>query len=200
MDVIARQPVASAYTQAQQIAPRLFRIPKSGCPDIWIRLPKHKWPPWSSMDDSVVPLEWNLYRHHSLDYWKHSSRKMTGKTGNWDGKITELAMCTCWPKTMIMFIGTRRWHENCWKNMMLLPCGRKNEKCWSWRTRFISWSFFWDALNANPAAVRTQRECAPNAYREINVRITNFCWGNWKIDFQCKQTKLHAWKDVLKNA
>ena len=42
MDVIARQPVASAYTQVQQIAPRLFIIPKSGCPDIWIRLPKHR--------------------------------------------------------------------------------------------------------------------------------------------------------------
>ena len=37
---------------------------KAECPDIWIRLPKHKWPKsWSSMEDPVVPLERNLYGH-----------------------------------------------------------------------------------------------------------------------------------------
>ena len=45
-------------------APRLLRIPKSECPDIWIRLPRHKWPKsWSSMEDPVVPLVRNLYGH-----------------------------------------------------------------------------------------------------------------------------------------
>ena len=45
-------------------APSLLKIPKSECPDIWIRLPKHKWPKsWSSMEDPVVPLERNLYGH-----------------------------------------------------------------------------------------------------------------------------------------
>ena len=35
------------------------------CPDIWIRLPRHKWPKsWSSLEDPVVPLERNLYGHH----------------------------------------------------------------------------------------------------------------------------------------
>ena len=37
---------------------------KSECPDIWIRLPRHKWPKsWSSMEDPVVPLAWftNLF-------------------------------------------------------------------------------------------------------------------------------------------
>ena len=43
-------------------APSLLKIPNSECPDIWIRLPKHKWPKsWSSMEDPVVPLERNLY-------------------------------------------------------------------------------------------------------------------------------------------
>ena len=37
---------------------------KSECPDIWIRLPKHKWPKsWSSMEYPVFPLEGNLYGH-----------------------------------------------------------------------------------------------------------------------------------------
>ena len=45
-------------------APQLLNIPKSECPDIWIRQPRHKWPKsWSSMEDPVVPLERNLYGH-----------------------------------------------------------------------------------------------------------------------------------------
>ena len=35
----------SAYTQVKmKDAPQLLKIQKSQCPDIWIRLPKHKWP------------------------------------------------------------------------------------------------------------------------------------------------------------
>ena len=44
--------------------PKLLKIPNSERPDIWIRLPRHKWPKsWSSMEDPVVPLERNLYGH-----------------------------------------------------------------------------------------------------------------------------------------
>ena len=51
MDVIARLPdcvgqaadAISAYTQEKlEDAVRLLKIPKSECPDIWIRLPRHK--------------------------------------------------------------------------------------------------------------------------------------------------------------
>ena len=46
-------------------APTLLKILKSGGPDIWIRLPKQKWPKsWSSIDDPVVLHERNLYGHH----------------------------------------------------------------------------------------------------------------------------------------
>ena len=45
-------------------SPKLLKIPKSECPDIWIRLQRHKWPKsWSSIEDRVVPLERNLYGH-----------------------------------------------------------------------------------------------------------------------------------------
>ena len=70
MDIISRLPgcagqaadAASAYTQVNmEDAPKLLKIPKSECPDIWIRLPRHTWPKsWSSMEDPVVPLERNL--------------------------------------------------------------------------------------------------------------------------------------------
>ena len=65
MDIISRLPgcdgqaadALSSYTQV-----KMEDAPK--CPDIWIRLPRHKWPKsWSSLEDPVVPLERNLYGH-----------------------------------------------------------------------------------------------------------------------------------------
>ena len=53
MDIISRLPgcdgqaadAVSAYTQVKmEDAPILLKIPKSECPDIWIRPPRHKWP------------------------------------------------------------------------------------------------------------------------------------------------------------
>ena len=73
MDIISRFPgcsghaadAVSACTQVKmEDAPKLLKIQKSECPDIWIRLPRHEWPKsWSSMEDPVVPLERNLYGH-----------------------------------------------------------------------------------------------------------------------------------------
>ena len=53
MDIISRlsgcagqaADAVSAYTQLKmEDAPKLLKIPQSECPDIWIRLPRHKWP------------------------------------------------------------------------------------------------------------------------------------------------------------
>ena len=53
MDVIARLPgcdgqaayEVSAFSQVKlDDAPRLLKIPKSECPDVWIRLPRHNGP------------------------------------------------------------------------------------------------------------------------------------------------------------
>ena len=47
-------------------APKLLRLPKSECPDVWIRLPRHKWPKtWANIEDPVVPFERNVYGHSS---------------------------------------------------------------------------------------------------------------------------------------
>ena len=95
MDLIARLPdcdgqaadAVSVYTQV-----RLLRIPKSECPDLWIRLPRHGWPEsWADIEDSVVLLERNLYGHPL-------GKPLVGKTirgrsvGTKMGKGTELAM------------------------------------------------------------------------------------------------------------
>ena len=71
--------------------PKLLNIPKPECPDIWIRLPRHKWPkPWSSMEVLVVPLERNLYGHPLAGLlWERQFEKVLLKHGwekipNWE--------------------------------------------------------------------------------------------------------------------
>ena len=66
MDIISRLPgcdgqaadAVSAFTQVKmEDAPRLLKIPKSECPDVRIRPPRHKLPQsWSSVEDPVVAL------------------------------------------------------------------------------------------------------------------------------------------------
>ena len=92
MDIISRLPgcdgqaadAVSAYTQVKmEDAHKLFKIPKSECPDVWIRLPRHKWPKsWSSMEDPVVPLERNLYGHPLAGLlWERQFEKILLKHG-----------------------------------------------------------------------------------------------------------------------
>ena len=100
MDIISRFPgcagqaadAVSAYTQVKlEDAPKLLEKPKSECPDIWIRLPRHKWyKSWSSMEDPVVPLYRNLYGHLLAGLlWKRHFEKILLKHGwekipNWE--------------------------------------------------------------------------------------------------------------------
>ena len=76
-------------------APTLLKIPKSKCPDIWIRLPKHKWPKsWSSMEDPVVPLERNLYCHSLAElFWEGQLGKSSIITRL--GKSSDLGTLIC---------------------------------------------------------------------------------------------------------
>ena len=89
MDIISRLPgpVGPAADAASEVkmedAPKLLKIPKSECPDIWIRLPRHKWPKsWSSIEDLVVPLERNLYGHPLAGLlWERQFEKILLKYG-----------------------------------------------------------------------------------------------------------------------
>ena len=73
MDVIVRHldcdghaaDAISAYTQVKfEDDQKLLRIPTSECPDVWIRLPKHKClKSWEHIEDPVVPCDRNLYGH-----------------------------------------------------------------------------------------------------------------------------------------
>ena len=99
-DVISKLPgcageaadAVSVYTQVKmEDAHKLFKIPESERPDIWIRLPRHKWPKsWSSMEDPVVPFERNLYGHPLAGLlWERQFEKILLKYGwkkvsNWE--------------------------------------------------------------------------------------------------------------------
>ena len=95
MDVVARLPdcdgqaadAVSAHTSVKlKDAPRLLKIPKSECPAVWTRLPRHKWPKsWSNIEDLVVLLERNFCGH-----------PLAGVL--WEGEFEEILVEVGWKK------------------------------------------------------------------------------------------------------
>ena len=88
-----------------------WKIPKAECPDIWIRLPRHKWPKsWSSMEDAVVPLARILYGHLF-------GRTIMGKAiwenpiKTWMGENSKLGMSLCSSWKRIILICVCGWHK-----------------------------------------------------------------------------------------
>ena len=82
---------ADAVSSDTQVKMEDASTSKSECPDIWIRLPKHKWPkPLSSMEDTVVPFERNVYgRPLAGLLWERQFEKVLLKHGwekvlNWE--------------------------------------------------------------------------------------------------------------------
>ena len=159
MDIISRLPgcdgqaadAVSAYTQVKmEDAHKLLKIPKSECPDIWIRLPQHEWPKsWSSMEDPVVPLERNLYGHPLAGLLcerqigkillKHGWEKIP----NWD---VSLYIVKKGYSYLCMWM-TSNWLE---RNKILIRCGKYLIKKSIWENQHLSWIMYtWDALNDN---------------------------------------------------
>ena len=97
MDVIARLPdcdgqaadAPSAYTQVKMVdAPRLLKIPTSECPDVWTRLPRHKWPKsWAHIEDPVVPHDFFFGHPLAGLLWEDNLRKFYW---NLDGKKDQI--------------------------------------------------------------------------------------------------------------
>ena len=132
MDVIARIPncngqaadAVSAYSQAKlEDAPKLLKIPKAECPDVWIRRPRHKWPKsWVKIKDPVVPLERNLYGHPSAGlFWERQFEEVFSRLGwekipNWECSFIVNKAYFCQKIWM-----TLRWLE---RIRIWLQCGR----------------------------------------------------------------------------
>ena len=85
------------YTQIKlEDVPRLLNIPKSECPDVWTRLPRHKWPKsWANIEDPVVPLERNLYGHPLAGRIVPRKTIRRSFVRTWMGKSTTLGMSVC---------------------------------------------------------------------------------------------------------
>ena len=173
MDIISRLPdcdgqaadAVSAYTQAKmEDAHKLLKIPKSECPDIWIRLPRHKWPKsWSSMEDPVVPLERNLYGHPLAGLlWERQFEKILLKHGwekipNWE--------CLFVHREKGLFLSVyvddkKNWLE---RNRILIRCGKYSIKKLIWENQHLSWiTYAWAALNDNAKQAKIFTEPCSN--------------------------------------
>ena len=86
MAVIARLPdcdgqAADAISEYSQVKmkdaqKKLLKIPESECPDVWIRLPKHKWSQWEYIEELLFLLNETHTDTHSQDSCgKDSSKK-----------------------------------------------------------------------------------------------------------------------------
>ena len=207
MDIISRlfgcdgqaADAVSAYTQAKmEDAHKLLKIPKSECPDIWIRLPRHKWPKsWSSMKDPVVPLERNLYgRPLTGKLWERQFEKIPIEAWLW--KSSKLGMCHCtWSKRIIL-ICVCGWHKIGWKET----------KSWSdveisqQRSRLGRTNIF-----PGSCVLGMHSTTMPNKQRycgqlQNHVRIANFRGGSREITIPSKSScflvvRKSVWSDVV---
>ena len=126
------------------------KIPKSECPDIWIRLPRHKWPKsWSSMENPVVLLERNLYCHPLAGLlWERQFEKVQLKHGwekipNWECLFVhrEKGLYLSVYVDDIKLAG---------KKQNIIRCGRYSTKKLTWENQHNSLIMYtWDALKDN---------------------------------------------------
>ena len=197
MDIISRLPgcaeqaadAVSAYTQVKmEDTPRWFKIPNSECPDIWIRLPRHKWPKsWSSMEDPVVPLEMNLYGHLlagllcERQFEKILLKHGWEKIPNWESLFVHFEI-------ILFLICVCGWHKIGWKET----------KSWSdvettqQRSRFGRTNIFPGSciLGLHSKKMRTQRRYCGQL--QNHVRIENFAGGADKLPFP-QNVRIFSW-------
>ena len=161
MDIISGLPgcdgqaadAVSAYTQVKmEDAHKLLKIPKSECPDIWTRPPKHKWPKsWSNMEDPVVPLERNLYGHPLAGQkWDRQFEKVLLKYG-WEKVSSWECLFVNREKKKRLFLSVcvddKKWLE---RDKTCIRCGQYSKKKSIWEKQHLSWIMYtWDVLKDN---------------------------------------------------
>ena len=107
--------LVSAYTQVKmEDAHKLLKIPKSECPDIRIRLPRHKWPTslqvWKTqlflLNGICTVLLWQHYYGKGnlrRSYWSMAGRKLNWECLSLYIVIRIFLICVC------------GWHKIGWK-------------------------------------------------------------------------------------
>ena len=196
----SRRRFVSLHPGKTEGAPGLLKIPKSECPDIWIRLPRHKWPTsWSNIEHPVVPKKCV----RSPTCWPLVGKTIWGiSIGIWVGKSTDLGRSFCSPKTRMILIGVCGWHRSGWKkSRMWLQCGRNWRSLWSLTNHHhISTMYIWDALNVNVNRTKTLsiniEKCSNHEFLIPQMKnyqdVRNFT--------QKLSRGPSTWKDMLENA
>ena len=132
----------SAKTQVKmEDAPKLLNIPKSECPDIWIRLPKH--------DMAKIMVQ---YGRSSRSSWAKSvrssfSRTVIGKAiwenpiEAWLGENSKLGMSLCTSSKRVVLICVCGWHKIGWKETKHWSgVETTQQRSWFGRTNIFPWS------------------------------------------------------------
>ena len=177
------------HTQVKlEDAPRLLKIPKSECPDAWVRLPRHRWPKsWADIEDPVVPLERNSHGHF---------------VGAWMGRSTKLGRHVCSSKTRVISVNICGCHQNGWIEVEYgFHVWEIDEKTLilTNKLHFLI-MYIWDVLNVNANPMKQLLN------DKKDVWITYSCWNNWKITMVVRASRkkrglvLRHGKDMLENA
>ena len=174
-------------------APWLLNIPKSARPDLWIRLPRHKWPKsrWS-IEDPVVPLERTLYGH-----------PLAGLVC--ERKLKEVLLGLGWekvPNWECVFVHRK---QGLFLSKYVDEYGSHveeiDETCGFRRTNTISWPRkFEDELNVKVKRTRvslTNMEKCSN--HDFLLQQLN-CYQGVKNLAQRRSHGRTTWKDMLRNA
>ena len=157
MDIISRLPgcagqaadAVSAYTQVKmEDAHKLLKIPESKCPDIWIHLPRHKWPKsWCSMEEPVVPLERGIC---TVILWQDCCGKGNLRKSFWNTVGRRFPIGNAYSYTVkkgysyLCMWMTSNWLE---RNKTLIRCGKYSIKKSIWENQHLSLIMkTWDAL------------------------------------------------------
>ena len=176
MGVIARLPACdgqaadpvSACTQVKlEGAPRLLKIPKSECPDVWLRLPRHKWPKsWEKLKTLWYFLNETCTVTHYPGYYGKGKEKVP----NWECMFVHRKQGLFLSENVDDIKMTGK------KAQFGSHVEKVDEKCGYWRTHIISWPRL---LGIHSTWM--QPEWSNHWTIQNHVWITHFCWSNRKL-------------------
>ena len=183
MDIISRlsddagqaaDAISAHINVKMEDASKLLKIPKSECPDIWIRPPRHKWPTsWTSkfflLSGICTVILWQDYSGKDnlrKSYCNTIGRRfLIGNTCSYSVKKKDYSYL--WIRMASNDRKGTKSRSNVEK--------KTYERCWFWRMNIFSWSCI--------LGMHSKTMCKEWRYCgqwQSDVWIANFLAGNWK--------------------
>ena len=190
----------SAYTQVKmEDAHKLFKIPKSECPDIWIRLPKHNRLNHGQVWKTQSLLWAKLYGHPSIRLlWERQFEKVLWKKFHIGLFVRStrkriILVCACGQKKKTEHrpnVEKYLWKTLIWENrhhpLTILIWVALNENAKQAKILWVSWrcrkaSLFWEIwCETFPHGPMKWKVMQRNAWKDI---------ANWRIKHRNNNTK-----------